>query len=126
RGEHPGDFIPERLSISACAMNEDDEVVRVADQFHHRASGTPVLRACPCRAERIPLTLEMPVQARQDDIRQKRRQNPSLRSSRVGVPVHPVLGKDTSFQEPPYQSQYSLIRDSFTDLLHEPAVIDLV
>src|SRR5699024_3670617 len=55
RCEHCGDFVPERFGILAGAADEDDEVVRVADQLHRRAPGAMMLRAGPLRSARVPL-----------------------------------------------------------------------
>src|SRR5262249_43289444 len=68
RREHRCNLIPKRFGISAVAVDHDTKIVRIADDFHCRDSGAPMLGACPARAERLPLRVEVLVENGQGDI----------------------------------------------------------
>jgi len=53
-------------------MDEDHEVVCVADEFHDRTPGTSMLGARPLRSECFPLGGEVLIQHGQGDVGQQR------------------------------------------------------
>lgn len=68
RREHCCELVPKRFGISAIAVDHDAKIVRIADNLHGRDSGAPMLGACPVRAERLPLRVEVLVEYGQGDI----------------------------------------------------------
>src|SRR5438445_1165689 len=99
--------------------DEDHKIIRVTDHLENRPARTaptlpPLVWELRADTERVPLRLEVLVQHRQRNIRQKRRENPTLRGTRIGILVPAVLSQDTSLEESLDQSENAFVLDSPT------------
>ena len=127
--EHLGDVFAQGFDVRLLAMNEDDEIVCVADDPPSRLAmdAAPAAQVCGRhRPTRPPRLMQVLIEHRQRDVGQQRRQNATLRRAGVGVLVLAEFGEDPGLKERLDQQQHTLVLHSEAHPVHQGRVIDRV
>lgn len=124
-----GDLLAHLVDVLFGAVDQDDEVVRVADDPPGRGpfgpQSLPPFRGGE-RPARPPRRLHVLIKHRQRDVGQQRRDNPALRCPGRRVLAFAEFGHDPGLEERLDQGQHPLVLDPAADAVHQRGVIDLV
>ncbi len=129
RCEHLGDLLAQCLGVLPGPIDQDDEVVRVADQPPRWQAPSPASfapRAVGQLAAALPRPVQVLIELRQGDVGQQRGEDAPLRRAGHGVPKLTELVQQPGLQERLDQRQHPLVLDPPSDPFHQRCVVDLV